>query len=236
MRSLVTPKWVLSHLFVLAMVVVMVNLGFWQLDRLDERRADNDAVQAAAAQQPIESLLEAVVDPPDHTAATVEGTYRAQDSFLVANRTFNTQAGSWLATPLELADGRLVVVARGWVPRLWVAGDDQRAVDTPSGTVTVVGRVFDSVGGGRLGTGTEDYAEVSRMDLATVEEATGLEVVDLWVQLESQTPATGDLPVPVPPPVLDDGPHLSYAFQWFFFSFGTIVVYGLILRRRLGQQ
>ncbi|NIR40461.1 MAG: SURF1 family protein, partial [Actinobacteria bacterium] len=43
----------------------------------------------------------------------------------------------------------------------------------------------------------------------------------------------GELPIPVPPASLDEGPHLSYAFQWFFFSVGTVVAYGLILRRQL---
>ena len=37
--------------------------------------------------------------------------------------------------------------------------------------------------------------------------------------------------MPVPDPDLSDGAHLSYAFQWFFFSAGAVVVYGLILRR-----
>ena len=44
MRVLVGLKWLLSHLFVLTMIVVMVNLGFWQLRRLDERQASNAAI------------------------------------------------------------------------------------------------------------------------------------------------------------------------------------------------
>ena len=72
MRSLLTPKWVLSHLFAASMVVLMVGLGFWQLDRLDQRKADNDEIRAAseAPSLPIEDLLD---DPHvlDHTAVTV---------------------------------------------------------------------------------------------------------------------------------------------------------------------
>ena len=51
-------------------------------------------------------------------------------------------------------------------------------------------------------------------------------------QQQPQQPESASLPVPVPPVSLDDGPHLSYAFQWFFFSAGAVVVYGLILKRR----
>lgn len=220
------------------MVAVMVNLALWQLARLDDTRAGNDEIRAASEAAPaiIEDLLSGEQPPLDHTATVVEGTYLDDLSFLVANRTFDTRAGSWLATPVLLGDGRVVVVSRGWVPRLWIAGADARVVSTPAGPVRVNGRVFSSVGGGRIGSGSGGYAEVSRVDLDAVSEVIGLEVVDLWVQLEAQVPAAGDLPVPVPPPTLDDGPHLSYAFQWFFFSLGAVVVYVLILRRRLRDE
>jgi len=226
----------LSHVFVAVMVVLMVGLGFWQLERLEQRKTDNEAIRVAseAGVAPVEDLLgnPAV---PDHTAVHVVGTYRDDLTFLVANRTFDSQPGSWLATPVELADGRLVIVSRGWVPRRWVAGDDLRVVDVPAGVVEVDGRLFASVGGGRIGVSDSAVAEVSRVDLAVVEELLGVAVVDRWVQLVGQTPSAGALPVPIPPPSLDDGPHLSYAFQWYFFSAGTVVAYVLILRRRLRE-
>ena len=40
------PRWILSHLFILALVVTFVNLGFWQLRRLDERRTYNALVES----------------------------------------------------------------------------------------------------------------------------------------------------------------------------------------------
>ncbi len=236
MRGLFTPRWILSHLFVLTMVLVMLGLGFWQLERRGERQRSNDEI-AAAAEQPaaeIEAFLDGTEAIVEHRRAIVRGHYLDDSSFLVANRSFQAQAGSWLATPVELDDGRVVVVARGWVPRLWVTGDDPRVVETPA-DVELVGRIFESVGGGREGTGTDALAEVSRMDLSIVEEAIGRDVADIWIQIELQVPEVLDLPIPVPPPPLGEGPHLSYAFQWFFFSSGGIVVYGLIVRRKLRE-
>lgn len=276
-RTLLSTKWVLSHLFVVAMVALMVSLGFWQLSRLEARRADNEAIRAvsAAAAVRIEDLLAAssgdsrpapdtagsdsqngsaradsgsetggdaavgndglVPEPPDHTPVIVTGSYLDELSFLVANRTFGSRPGYWLATPVRLDDGRLVVVARGWVPRGWVSGDDPRSVATPA-EVQLGGRAFSSVDGGRVGSSIGDRAVVSRVDLAAVEQALGVDVAGIWVQLERQAPVSGELPIPVPRPVLDDGPHLAYAFQWFFFSAGTVVVYWLILRRRVRAQ
>jgi surfeit locus 1 family protein len=73
---------------------------------------------------------------------------------------------------------------------------------------------------------------VSRLDLDTAQDAIGLEVVDRWVQAEDLNGRRGVIPIPVPRPTLDEGPHLSYAFQWFFFSASTVIAYALILRRR----
>ncbi|HEX5950122.1 MAG TPA: hypothetical protein VFZ96_03895, partial [Actinomycetota bacterium] len=57
---------------------------------------------------------------------------------------------------------------------------------------------------------------------------------ELWplaMQLEEQSPAQdGDMPVVVPRPELDEGPHLSYAVQWFIFA--TIALVGFVVLAR----
>ena len=276
------------------MVILMVNLGFWQLRRHDERRAANAETAATLARDPVDlaGLLTAGDLPPDYTAVTAAGRYVEGAEVLIANRSFEGQAGSWLATPLRfnpapadgefdpdegsasspvvspadgepnpadnsasspvvspadgepnLAEGsvsspgvfpagRVVMVVRGWVPRLHVAGVDQRPAGPPPGPVSVTGLAFASVGGGRIGvTDPGETPEISRPDLDRYREVTGLDPAPVWIRLRAQNPPLGELPIPVPPPTLSDGPHLSYAFQWFFFSVGAAVVYGLILRR-----
>ena len=231
MRGLFSPRWIISHAFVLAMIVLMVTLGFWQLRRLDERQASNDEIRLSMGQESL--VADAVISgeslPPDHSAVGARGTYLTDHDVFIANRSFNGQAGSWLATPLELAGGELVVVVRGFVPRVAIV--QGLSTEPPGGDVSVVGLAFDSVSGGRVGaTNPDEVHEISRMDIARFEEVTGLDVVDFWIRLRQQEPPQ-DLPILIPPPDLGDGPHLSYAFQWFFFSIGTAVVYFLILRR-----
>jgi len=233
MRQFLTPAWLLSHLFVVSMIVLMTYLGFWQLDRLAARKDLNEEVRIAIAAEPVdvEALLEG--DALNHTAVLVAGEYLDEMSFFVANRTFDSRAGSWLVTPVRLGDGRVVVVSRGWVPRLYAAGEAPQAIETPTGRIEVLGRINDSVPDGRIATSpTSILPEVSRLDLDRVEELLGIEVVDRWVQLERQAPPLGDLPLPVPRPGLDEGSHLSYAVQWFFFSSATVVAYFLIIRKR----
>ena len=241
MRRLASPGGIVSHIFALAMVVLMVNLGFWQLRRLDERRADNAQVAAAMTQAPadIAAYLDRRGLPPTYTAVAAAGTYLSGSEVRIGNRSSGGQPGFWLATPLELGDGRAVAVVRGWVPRRSLAGLDDRSPAPPEGQVIVAGLAFDSVGGGRVAeTAPGETPEISRMDLARFEEVSGVDVEGVWIRLRVQSPPQPQgLPVPVPDPDLGEGPHLSYAFQWFFFSAGAVVVYALILRRAVaGRQ
>lgn len=241
MRRLASGGWLVSHLFALAMVVLMVNLGFWQLRRLDERRAHNAEVAAAMSQAPsdIGAYLDAFGPPPQYTAVAAAGTYLPDAEVRIGNRSSGGQPGFWLATPLELGDGRAVAVVRGWVPRRSLSGTDDRSPAPPEGEVVVAGLAFDSVGGGRVAQVSEgETPEISRMDLDRFAAVSGVDVEDVWIRLRVQSPPQAEgLPVPVPDPDLGDGPHLSYAFQWFFFSAGAVVVYALILRRAVaGRQ
>ena len=52
-RFLFRPKWIAFHVLVLAAVATMVNLGIWQLHRLDERRIDNADFVVQIEQAPV---------------------------------------------------------------------------------------------------------------------------------------------------------------------------------------
>ena len=241
MRRLASPGWVASHLFAVAMVVLMANLGFWQLRRLDDRRVDNAQIEAAMSQAPsdIAAYLDTLGLPPEFTAVAATGTYLSSAEVRIGNRSSGGQPGVWLATPLQLADGRAVAVVRGWVPRRSVVGLDDRSASPPAGQVVVAGLAFGSVDGGRVAeTDPGETPEISRMDLDRFTEVSGVDVEDVWIRLRAQSPPQPEgLPEPVPDPDLTEGPHLSYAFQWFFFSAGALVVYALILRRAVtGRQ
>ena len=70
-RRLLSPSWVLSHLLVAGLLVATLNLGFWQLRRLEARQAYNSVVEARAGQPvvPLGEALDSIQDgatPDDH--------------------------------------------------------------------------------------------------------------------------------------------------------------------------
>lgn len=235
------PKWVLSHLAVLVLVLAMIGAGLWQLDRLQQRKDENELIRARQA-EPVGPVDE-VVDPADPTdvgdevrlrRATAEGSYDVEAQVLVRNRSFDGAPGSWVLTPLVLDDGTVLVVNRGWVP---VTGDQElpAAAAPPSGRVAVEGILESSQARGSFGPrdpAGEVLDTLSRVDLDRYQEQVDADLYPVWLQLEEQDPPVGERPTPLPAPELDEGPHLSYAVQWFTFTTIAVVGYGLILRRR----
>lgn len=247
------PKWILSHLFVLAMVVLMVNLGFWQLRRLDERKAHNRvvSVRTAAAPMPVDRLLGAgdgfgsaglaKARGFEFRQVTATGTYRADQEVLVRGRSLNGAAGSWVLTPLQLADGTALVVNRGWIPN---DGSKEKVPSTfaaPSGPVQVTGLLQATQTKGSFGAtdppnGT--LTNLARADILRLQRQVPEKLVPAYAQLERQRPSpiADRAPTLLPGPELSEGPHLSYAIQWFLFSIMAVVVYAMILRRSVRER
>ena len=246
-RFLLKPRWILSHIFVLVVVVVMINLGFWQLSRLDERKAANSIV-TNAMKQPAEPLSTVL---PAGTASTTEevkvvyyqpvyvtGTYRSDEQVLVNNRTNNGAPGYWVVTPLVLSDGTAVAINRGWIPFSYTADGSWEEFAPPKGTVTVQGLLrqsqvretnglVSSPKDSEVGT----LRALARLDVGRLAQQIDERLIPGYISLRVQDPAQGELPVPVPLPELSQGPHLGYALQWFAFALLTIIVYPLLLRR-----
>lgn len=232
-RFLVRPKWIAFHLLVLFGVIAMINLGFWQLRRLDERQAFNALIEQRydAPPVPLDELLLPDTDPDDIAwrPVTVSGTYLPDQGILVVNRSQNGRAGVNTVVPLVLDDGRILLVNRGFVPQ----GFEEPPV--PANDVEIVGRLRPSQERrlGQLSDAPEGVLrEAQRLDLDRLRAQFDAPLVDVYVDLISSVPAEPErVPEPVVAPDLSEGNHLSYAFQWFIFSIAAAVGWVLAVRR-----
>ena len=251
-RFLLKPRWILSHLFVLAVCVTMTWLGFWQLARLDEKRTSNARIETAMVEpaRPIATVLPAgAASTPEQVAAAeyrpvvVVGTYRVDEQVLVMNRTFNSVPGYWVVTPLVQSDGTAVVVLRGWIPFSYTSSGSWDDFAPPSGTVAVQGLVRSSQerSTNALVSSPKDPStgvlrELARLDVGRLAQQIDERTMPGYVQLVAQDPPSGTLPAVLDLPELSEGPHLGYAFQWFAFTGLTVIVYPLLLRRVARQR
>ena len=215
MRRYLRPRWLLVHLVVLAVIVLLVNLGFWQLRRLEERRDRNDLVAARTtlAPEPVDDLVRTTPDLDElrFRPVTATGTY-VEGATTAVRTTQDGASGAWVLSELALDSGDSIVVLRGFT-----ALEDDGSVPEPAppaGDVTVDG----------LSVPEERLPPIART-------AAGRLDGDLPVVVQATAPE-GDL-TPLPLADTDDeGPHLSYAVQWFLFAAVVVVGYPILLRRR----
>lgn len=229
MRLLRSPRWVVGLVVALATVVIFVNLGLWQLRRLDERQATNAAIVASAEQEPIdlEIFLAQGGDPAELVwrRVTVAGEYASELEVVLSSRSHKAQPGHNLLTPLVLNNGAVLIVNRGWIPFEF---EEPAAADTapPSGRVRLVGTLRADEGAGLLSgtTSGEPVRRIASIDLTRLgaDQEIGT-TFPVYLQIADQDPAQDALPEPVPLPEPAEGAHLSYAVQWFLFA-GIVLI------------
>jgi surfeit locus 1 family protein len=242
-RFLLTRRWLVASLVVLTAVIVMVMLGFWQLRRLDQVTSSNDRVRSRLALPvvPVEQVLTSDGDPNDAVYRRVEalGRFDSSQEVVLDNRSNQGRAGRHLLTPLVTQAGRALIVDRGWVP-LDISSEAATAARPPSGTVRVVGVLFSSERKGAFGPSIPPQgrlAAVPRVEVARLAQQLPYPAFPLYLRIVSQSPPqAGELPFPPGLPELDDGPHLSYAVQWFLFATVALAVFGALARREARRK
>ncbi len=237
---LLSPRWLLLHVVVALIVFAMISAAFWQLRRLDERRTYNrllDAREALAALD-VNTDLDAAATPVEvgdleWREAEAHGTYLPEDEVLVRSRSLQGAPGAWVLTPLLIDDGTALVVNRGWIP---ASGPPTlpAGAEAPTGVVTVRGLLVQGDTRGSFGpvdaSGTR-LATLARADLNRLQEQVDQDLFPLYLRLQQQAPTITPPPYPLPEPTRDEGPHLSYAGQWFLFTAIALIGYPLLIKR-----
>jgi cytochrome oxidase assembly protein ShyY1 len=224
------PIWLLGHLVALAAAVAFVRAGFWQIDRLHEKQARNRVV-AARSDGPAVPLDVVPSDAAQYQRVRVTGRFDVAEQVLIRNRAFEGTNGFHVVTPL-VHGGVAVLVVRGWI------GLDDRPPPPPAGDVTVEGILLKTqerhIGPKDPDTGTLDV--LNRVDVQRIQQQVSSPLYPLFLQMTEPAPPKGELPNIVDPPARDEGPHRSYAIQWFLFTAVVLVGYPLLLRRRMAQD
>lgn len=221
----------------IAATALFIRLGFWQLDRLHEKRARNEVIarQRDGVSLPLSSI------PRDtgqahYRTASVAGRFDYDHELVLTGRTRRGAPGVELFTPVRVAGSDTAVL----VNRGWVYSPDGGTVDRSrwregdSAHVTGYVELYAPDAGATASvTDPRIVRRVSRSELAA---KIPYPVAPFYLVYTGDTASKGH-PSRREIPVLDDGPHASYAFQWF--SFAAIALGGaaaIVWRERKGGQ
>lgn len=235
-RLLFTRRW-LGYLALTVVFAIVASLfGMWQWDRRTQAVAAMDILDSHWDMAP-EPLWEVVgsgfADSQEWIPVVVTGEYLPEDQFLVRTRPRGGLVGFEVLVPLRTEDGRYLVVNRGWVP----TGEAQDFPDVlpgpPLSSVTVVARLKPPEPTLR-GRGAPE-GQLASIDLGALDAEVGYVLHrDFYLLLASETPSVSPAPLVATKPLLDEGPHLSYTFQWYIF--GLLAFIGLVVLLRQEAQ
>jgi surfeit locus 1 family protein len=241
-----TGRGIAAAAFVLLIAAVCIRLGFWQLERQAERDALNAVLASALEQPPLDlrgETLKAVRDDPAsylYRQVRVEGVYAPDREVVLRGRALGGNPGVNLVTPLEIQGETVsVLVNRGWVPSPDASTVDPRPHVEP-GFRSVLGILQPLASGVEsrevvLEVAGRPVRTLQRLDGADPRLVEARQLLPLVVQQlsegapDGESAAAGGSPARLPPPVIDRGPHLGYAVQWFSFAAIAILGFGLML-------
>ncbi|MEV8254045.1 SURF1 family protein [Rhodoglobus sp. NPDC076762] len=228
-RFVLSSRWFGYLTLVIVFAIGCVFLSHWQFDRREEAATEVARVSEnwESAPRSLDSVMPELNEFNEDNkwmSVAVSGEYLLDEQLLVRGRPYGGQPGFEVLVPLQLESGKIIVVDRGWVP----SGNSQDAPDSvpeaPAGPVEAVIRLKPSEPTvfGR----SAPEGQIATIHLPAIAEILGDSTyTGAYGLLATETPAVDVRPRAYPKPLLDEGAHLSYAFQWV--AFGVLAFIGL---------
>ena len=231
----------LAIILVLALFAALMVLGTWQVERLawKESLLATITERMAASPVPLDEIIAIKADGGDieYRQTRLEGRFlNDREQFFFA--TYNGNTGYYVYTPLERADGSVILVNRGFVPV-----DDKDPARRPegelSGEVSVTGLARDRLDEKPSSMVPDNdpaqniffWKDLDAMAMnAGIDKADG-KLIDFFVDADA-TPNPGGLPVGGVTIIDMPNNHLQYAVTWYGLGLALLAVSGVILFRK----
>lgn len=237
-----TPNLWPSLAFVLVLALLL-RLGFWQLQRAEEKQALQTEYQSRMAAEPVR-LAEAAgrrerMAEMLWRRCVLSGEYDPDTVYLLDNQVFRGQPGYHVFARFLLEDGAAVLVNRGWVPAP-ARRSEAPEVATPRGAVTLTGVAapLPATGlplGGHVAERLSDkFTRVARIDLEEIAADNGWTLLPYIARLDAPGPA--GMSRVWRAPGFGKEKHQGYAFQWFLMAFALTVIYIVVNAKRQGDD
>ncbi len=222
-----------TTLFTLILVPLMVGLGFWQLQRAEDKAllAVSWEQRQSAPPAPVQLLWDEPIKALAYRPVTVSGVYEPDRYFLLDNRIYEGRFGYEVLGIVRLAESdRSVLVNRGWI-----AGDGARLelpmVPPVNGRVELVGHVYIAPGAPymlaeqQLDDAWPKVLQALEMEkiLSALDGPAGAQLFPYSVRIAAGQP--GALTVDWQVVNVSPEKHRAYAVQWFTMAAVLLLFY-----------
>ncbi len=219
-----TLSWRRS-LFAFLSIMLLLCLGFWQLQRADEKKQMLSA-HAHLAEQPSRLWVSNGQAPNQYQPIHVRGQFLST-ILLLDNQHYRHQFGYHVVSPLQLENGKLILVDRGWL-----LGDITRQrlpiIKTPVGRVMVRGSAYypsknNWNSGPLIEKEQADSVVIETIDTKLISQFLHKPIYPFIIRLGPHEAAgyIRDWSIVAMPPER----HYGYAVQWFAMAFVVFIIF-----------
>ena len=221
-------KFLLPAVLITIMVAFLTSLGFWQLDRADEKRAIEDAIDIANT-----GAVEIVIaldglEKKEYYHLRLNGQYLPEKQFIYDNQIVQQTSGYYVLTPFVIeGSSKAILINRGFIP--WRGQRDKLAnIELSSGDTQIKVQISMPVKRMELSEseiGTAFPILLQSLDLVKMSGLSGLDFTPVIGLLSPKSdhgfvrqwrPYTGSI-----------DKHIGYAIQWFLMA---LVLAGIGIR------
>lgn len=235
-------KWTVTTIIVIIGVFILIRLGFWQLDRLEQRREFNAHYLEQISAPKV--TLNDYPQPEDlvkleYREVTVTGYYDFDHEIYLQNQAYNNQPGYRVVTPL-LIEGKDSVVL---VDRGWISFSDLEDIHEINDNFTKLQKIVGII---RNPKSDDKIVKTSKksdsnpkfflyVELDLYQKQVEFDVLPIYIQLSGNQKL--EKPIPQIEEIeISEGPHFGYALQWFFFASLLGFGYPFFVRKQLREK
>lgn len=231
--------WLFPLLLVVAllMILAMLRLAIWQLDRATQKQVILDSNRLLSEQAPTDlAALSALAANQRFLPVTARGRFLPSETLYLDNQVFNKQVGYQVITPFRLeGSNKVILVARGWLG-VGASRSTLPSVETPSDSLELSGRLNLAAAAPPLWNDEYSAFDGARWQYLDMSELNARYQQDLFpLVLELAPEYKGDKSLMRAWDLINDAwvaKHKAYAFQWFAMAAAFFVACIVLLVRR----
>ena len=218
-------RYLIPSILIVATIVFLTSLGFWQLDRANEKRAIEASIQKANT-----GIVELITDEnrlleKEYYQVRLKGQYQSNKQFIYDNQIVDQVSGYYVLTPFKLeSQPSTIIINRGFIP--W-NGDREKLADvsikkTKSEIKVQISKPIKRIELKSSEIGNNFPTLIQAVDLVKMSEIAGVNFSSMVGLLDAAMddgfvrkwePYTGSIEK-----------HIGYAVQWFLMA----IVLGII--------
>ena len=220
---------------------VLIALGFWQLERAEEKRRLIERFQSRLADHPVR--LDGTQRDGEALAirrVVLTGRYRSDRQVLLDNQIYRGRAGYHVLTPFEIAGTETqVLVNRGWVP-LGRTRTMLPDIQVTEAELSITGQVHIPTGPpvhlGNSGDTAPGWPKVvQRIDIPALAQRLDTALLPYTIRL-AKDQEHGYVRAWKAYYGAGPGKHQAYAVQWFGLAVILVIVYFALSTHRSGSS